>query len=406
MTSTMRPSGPACALLLLALALPAAPAGAQDTRPRLSFGGQIRPRFESRSPVEGSWDHFTSMRVRASLAARLEGDVKIFVQFQDVRLLGEEANTLGDFRADGLDLHQGYVELGAIPGPGGALRIGRQELALGEERLVGAVNWAQQARSFDGVRYTSPSLAGLKVDLFAMKLAENTAASQEHDRDFLGAWGALRLGAGGTLDLYGLFTTDSREAGTEERTFGALWRAEAGPVRIRVEGSVQGGTRGGEDVSAYMIAARAGTELPGIGTVTLWFDHLSGDDDPADGEVRVFSTLFATNHLYYGLADYFLNIPAHTGGLGLQDAAVKFSFAPLARTRLNVDLHRFRTARQGSLSTRTLGDEVDVTLRRPLSPGLGLMAGYSFVRAGTGMKELGRLSEDAHWFYVMLNAAF
>jgi len=34
------------------------------------------------------------------------------------------------------------------------------------------------------------------------------------------------------------------------------------------------------------------------------------------------------------------------------------------------------------------------------------MSGYSFVQAKDGMKELGRLSEDAQWFYLMFNAAF
>lgn len=57
--------------------------------------------------------------------------------------------------------------------------------------------------------------------------------------------------------------------------------------------------------------------------MTLWYDHLSGDDDPSDGTVRVFDTLFATNHKFYGLADYFLNIPVQTVGRGLQDLALK-----------------------------------------------------------------------------------
>jgi hypothetical protein len=390
--------------LLLALGVGATSLGAQEL-PKVSFKGQVRPRLENRSPGDGTWDSFTSMRVRAALAAEMEQGVKIFIQLQDVRLFGEEGDTKDDFRADNLDLHQGYLEFSDVPGVGGMLRAGRQEMPLGEQRLVGAVNWSQQGRSFDGVRY-SVSEAALKVDFFAMKLTEATSPARDFDSDFFGAWGKVATGEVGTLDIFGLFTRDAREGGADEQTFGALWRGDAGPVALRFEGSVQGGTRGEEDVSAYMMAFSADADLPGGGTVTLWYDYLSGDEDLGDGEAGVFNTLFGTNHGLYGFADFFTNIPAHTGGLGLKDAAVKFSFLPWENTRLNVDLHNFQTAQEGSLSTQSLGNEIDVTLNHTLSPGLALVTGYSFFQAKDGMMELGRLDENAHWMYLMLNAFF
>jgi len=183
---------------------------AQGTN-QVTFGGQVRPRFESRTPIDGSWNSFTSMRVRAALEARLEGNVRVFVQIQDVRLFGEESNTLSDYRADNFDLHQGFVELQEVPSLGGSLRVGRQEMAFGEQRLVGAVNWTQQGRSFDGIRYTIPASSGLKVDLFAMKLREDTSEEEGWESSFAGAYGTLPLGETGSLDLYGFLTTDTRD---------------------------------------------------------------------------------------------------------------------------------------------------------------------------------------------------
>jgi hypothetical protein len=356
--------------------------------------------------VDGSWDFFTSMRARASLEASLESQVRVFLQFQDVRIFGEESNTLTDYRADNFDLHQGYLELGAVPKVGGVLRVGRQEMALGEQRLVGAVDWTQQGRSFDGARYTTPAFGNVQFDLFGMKLRNETAATQEFDSDFLGAWGTLGLENLGSLELFGLFVTDSRDEGSALQTFGALWRADAGPLRLRVEGSLQGGSSGDEDVSAYMIGVSAGGDITDGGTLTVLYDHLSGDEVPDDGEWGVFNTLFATNHIFYGLADYFTDIPVHTGGLGLRDLGAKFSISPGTQTRLGVDLHHFRTAEEGSLSTRTLGNELDLTLTHRITRELGLTTGYSFFQARNGMEELGRLTEDAHWLYLMLNAAF
>ncbi len=374
--------------------------------PKVTLGGQLRPRLETRTPVRGSRDTFTSLRVRGSLEAHLEGGVRVFVQLQDVRLFGEEGNTLTDYRADALDLHQGWVELAEVPGIGGTARIGRQEMVFGEQRLVGAVDWAQQGRSFDGLRYTTPSLGGFKPDLFVMRLQEATASTQEDDATFFGAYGRLGLEEGGTVDLYALATTDSREEGTNEATLGALWTGGAGPVDFRLEGSLQTGERHGEDVSAFMVGGRAGTKVRETVTLTLWYDFLSGDEDPDDGEIGVFSTLFATNHPFYGLADYFTDIPLHTGGLGLQDAAVKVAWAPAPGTTLSADLHSFRTTQEGDLSTRSLADELDLTLTHRLTSALTVTGGYSFVDARDGMKELGRLEENAHWAYLMLNAAF
>ncbi len=375
-------------------------------QPEITFGGQVRPRMESRTPVDHSRETFTSMRVRVQLEALLASDVKVFIQFQDVRFLGEEGNTLGDYKADAFDLHQGYVEMASVPRIGGSLRVGRQALALGEQRLVGSVEWTQQGRSFDGLRYTAAAAGTVKLDLFAMQLQEKSSGTHDFDGDFLGAYGSIDMEHAGVVDLYALLTRDSREDGTHEQTFGGLWRGGTGPVDLRFEGSLQRGERNGADVSAYMVGARAEVEVHDGATVTLWYDYLSGDDDPSDDEVGVFSTLFATNHAFYGAADYFLNIPAHTGGLGLKDAAVKFTFDAGPKTGVRVDLHNIQTAKKGTLSTQSLANELDLTLTHRLSAGLTMVGGYSFVQANDGMEELGRLSENANWAFLMLNAVF
>ena len=390
--------------LLALLALPSL-LGAQASN-QVTFGGQVRPRFESRTPVDGSWNSFTSMRVRAALEARLEGNVRVFVQLQDVRFFGEENNTLSDYRADNFDLHQGFVELTEVPSLGGVLRVGRQELALGEQRLVGVVNWAQQGRSFDGLRYTAPSSGRMRVDVFAMKLREDPLGTQDWESSFAGAYGTLPIGDAGSLDVYGLLTTDSRENNGGELTFGGFWKGVAGPIDLRIEGNLQTGERNGTNVSAYMVGVRAGAQIHQSATATLWYDYLSGDDDPDDDEIGVFNTLFATNHTFYGLADYFLDIPVHTGGLGLRDAAVKFAFVLSPKTGLKVDLHNFQSAKEGDLSTRSLANELDLTLTYQLSSPLTVISGYSYVQANDGIRELERLSENAQWVYVMLNAAF
>ncbi len=390
----------ATAMTMTAALAPAA--AAQE----VELGGQVRPRIEVRNPVAGATEAFTSMRTRAQLRARLAPDVRAFVQLQDVRLWGEETSSLGDFSADGLDLHQGWVELGDRTGAFRAARIGRQEVALGGERLVGAVGWTPQARAFDGLRVTTGGQT-VRLELLAFQTAEGAAASVQEDGELAGAYGVWTVSEGRTLDLYGLFDRREAEVDTREATFGARYAASEGAWSYRVESSVQTGTRSGNDVAAWMAGVRAGrTFAAGRARLTLWYDYLSGDDDPGDGETGVFNTLYATNHKFYGFSDLFLDIPVHTGGRGLRDAAVKLAVTPRDGVRIGADLHSFRVAASGGGVDPRLGEELDLTLAWDYAPGVTLQGGVSYVLQGDGLADLERLGEDMVFSYLMLSAVF
>ncbi len=368
----------------------------------LRVGGEVRPRYEYRSPAGGSANGFTSMRTRVELSSGLERHVSAFVQLQDVRFWGEEANTLTDFRADNFDLHQGYVELRSAEEGGWRLRLGRQEVGFGEERLVGPVNWTQQGRSFDGLRAGRDGSFGA-IDAFAFVLAESAALGVPHESEFFGAYAQLEGIAGGALDLYSLHTHVAG-VGTNQATLGARYQAARGPWRYRIEGSYQLGDRDSATVRAFMVGARLGRMVADQIELTLWYDLLSGDPAPGDGRIEAFETLFATNHPFYGLADLFLDIPRHTGGLGLHDVALKLSATPQPDLRLTLDAHAFSVMRLGTLSSRRLGEELDLTARYRYSTSVVLEGGASYVRDGPGLVALGRLTEDLRFLYVMLTA--
>ena len=287
-------------------------AWAKDVR----FGGQVRPRFEFRDPVAQGHDTFVSMRVRAQIEALLDRDVGVLIQFEDVRLWGEETSTLGDFSADNFDLHQGYMDFKKNEGFRVSTRVGRQEISFGGQRLIGAVGWAQQGRAFDGIRLTAWPEGG-KVDLLAIRLGDSTAPASSENAYLTGVYYVVSRFEDTTIDLYSFYNRVSGMSGTDQITLGLRMVGKGGNIPYRVEGSYQFGDRSGEDVSAFMFGARAGLPVGGgKGIVTFWYDYLSGDDEPGDGKANVFDTLFGTNHKYYGFADLFRNIPVHTGGVG------------------------------------------------------------------------------------------
>lgn len=381
------------------------PASAQEP---ITFGGQVRPRFEFRDPdagAAGGADTFTSMRIRAHIDAALERDVRIFLQIQDVRLWGEETSTLGDFRADNFDVHQGYADLNRLGGSPLSVRAGRQEINLGGERLVGAVGWTQQGRAFDGLRISAASDRG-RLDLLGLRLAEATSNTIAANAALVGAYGVITRMKDAALDVYAFYNQASGAAGTDQVTLGVRYAANRPAYDYRFEASLQAGDRVGQEVAAFMFGARVGRKFAQKGKVTFWYDYLSGDDDPADGKIRVFDTLFATNHKFYGFADLFLDIPLHTGGLGLQDIAFKGSATPHADFTVGVDVHSFLLAKRGTQTSRHLGEEVDLTLTYGYARGVALTGGFAYVIADDAWADIGRLAENMAWGYMMMSAAF
>ncbi|KPJ90315.1 MAG: hypothetical protein AMS18_11315, partial [Gemmatimonas sp. SG8_17] len=230
-----------CRTIFLAgsFALPSV-AIAQD----ITVGGQVRPRFEYRNPLlitGGSAESWVSMRTRAHVTAKLDGNVTAFVQVQDVRFWGEESNTVLDFVADGFDLHQGYIEVRSDGPTEFSGRAGRQDVAFGGQRLVGTVNWTQQGRVFDGLMLGSAG-SGFKLDFFGSVIANDLTTTHDNDEYFAAAYGQWKKAGPGTLDLYGLYNsvpTDSVK--TSQVTMGARWWGQQGVIRFRLEGSYQTG---------------------------------------------------------------------------------------------------------------------------------------------------------------------
>lgn len=389
-------------LLMMPIVLLMMPRG--ETRAaEIVFSGQIRPRLEFRDPSpNGQDDSFTSMRVRAQMKSSLERDVSVFVQWQDVRLWGEEANTLSDFSADNFDLHQGYVDFGNVHDLPISIRLGRQEISLGGQRLIGAVGWTPQARSFDGMRITATP-GGHDLDLLGIRLADSTDPDIDNNAYLAGLYAQCPFSR--NRHIYLLY--NSAGSATDQFTLGFRQASKLAGFTYRAEAAYQTGERGGQDVAAFMVGVRAGRTVGKAG-LTLWYDLLSGDDDPADGETKVFDTLFATNHKFYGYADYFLNIPVHTAGRGLQDLAFKATYPVCKGTKLGVDLHSFLLAEKGGLDSGHLGEEIDVSLKHSYSENVACAAGFSYVLAADAFGDAGikRLGDDAKFAYFMTNVMF
>ncbi|HSJ23902.1 MAG TPA: alginate export family protein [Longimicrobiales bacterium] len=373
-------------------------AEAQDVR----LHGQLRPRFEQRDPnfpMAPLGD--VTMRTRLGVSAVLPEEIRLRLDIQDVLVWGGDAGTPGHLNT--AEIHQAFVDVGAL-GAGLAARIGRQELSLGNQRLISNNNWSQRGRRFDGVRGTLNEGA-IRGDAFAMRIAERGLGTGANAW-FHGAHARLGLTAADTLHLYGLYNRGrDMAASTDQFTAGGHTTVRAGGLGFSGEAYVQLGTRLDRDVSAWMASAGVDYSFD-AGRMALAGDFYSGDADPADGTAKAFDRLFGTGHGFHGYADLFTTLPAHTGQRGLLDAHLRTQWHLAERTDLELNGHLFRsTATPASASSR-FGEEVDVVVRHRLRTPLMLEAGGSFFRTGPAMTEVRGLADDLLFGYLMMTVTF
>jgi hypothetical protein len=352
------------ALLVTCLMFAAMPGTVQaqdeDEFPKIRFDGQFRLRAEGDGRTTGFKPDFATLsRIRGGARVGLMDWIRAYVQLQDARAWGSEINTLTDAGADNFDMHQGYAELGSTDAF--TARLGRQEAPLADERLVGAVGWSNTGRSFDGVRVLGVA-GGIGWSAFAYNVVERDSLltvglhpqlnQGVYDDGWLIGGFASKTFGDVNSELTALYDVDA----ITEKSYTVNLRLHGRSGVVLYEGA--GAYQGGPSRSAYFGSGRLGVAI-GKGTIAAQVDYLSGDDDPASGDIESFTTLYATNHKFYGIMDYFLAPRLQLDGAGLVDAVLRGSLDTGTNTRLSLDLHRFNTAKKRGGET-ALGTELDL----------------------------------------------
>ena len=346
--------------------------------PKFRVDGQFRLRFEADGRTAGVDPDFAVLsRVRIGGGVVLADWIDVYARIQDSRAWGDELNTLTDASADRLDLNEGYVVLGS--GPGFRAKLGRQQVKIADERLVGAVDWTNTGRSLDGARLSGRagqfdwSAFWMNIrerdSLLAIGLDPQLNQGINDDGWLIGGFASTTIG-----DLVAELTLlVDRKAVTEE-SYTTNLRVHGSSSGILYDGA--GAWQTGPDRSAWFASGKLGYGWSG-NSIAAQLDYLSGDPDPDDGETRAFNTLYATNHKFYGYMDYFLALPAQLDQAGLVDAMLRGAWGATPTTTVRVDLHRFWTAEERNGETG-LGTELDlvgawnVLPRANLAGGIGL----------------------------------
>ena len=305
---------------------PAAPASPSDELNSrlptwLRFSGEIRLRGAG---ILGDFfkpdsnDAYMLSRLRLNMQVKPKPWMSFYFQAQDAHVIGaSQTGSLPPLQQDTIDLRLGYVEFGQEDKNLRRMRIGRQELAFGEERLIGPANWLNTPRTFDGLSGTF-RVKGFRLDAFAASVVkihdgqfnENTPGN--YISGFYSAFSKLIPQA--TLEPYFFWrrqsglTTERHILGVSNfGTLGFRWVGKS-PLNTdyAAEMAKQAGALGSDTINAWAGHWLLGYTFAGKSfkpRLLAEYNYASGDKSPADGRRGTFDQLFPSAHDLYGLTD-------------------------------------------------------------------------------------------------------
>jgi alginate export protein len=395
----------------------------------LKVGFQYRGRGEGPSGIgfsQGSSNSYYLNRVRVEASIIPTSWMRFFLQGQDAQVFAYGAAKPSSM-VDTFDLRQAYVDFGKPATRGLSLRVGRQELIYGGQRLVGASEWGNVARSFDAARlvFFRP---GIKADVFASSVVQSEQGRFDHHKpgeNFYGTYVVLdKLVTKATLEPYFFWKTLPRVAGERGDTAdsdvftGGVRFVGKLPLRFdyTLEVADQWGSFASDRLSAWAGTYQVGWTINASELkprLHAEFSHASGDSSSQDGRRGTFDQLFPTNHAYYGIGD-------QVGWRNMRNVKLGFEFNPVKKVRIQTDFHEFYLASTqdglynaggarivlNRLATSShVGSEADFQLVYLISKELSVGAGVGHLVPGEYLKQSGK--NGGYTFpYLMWNVKF
>lgn len=384
-----------------------------QVKAQFSLSGELRPRteyshgFGTLAAEDQKPSIFTSQRTRLNFDYKMDL-LKVGLVLQDVRVWGNQAQSVSneDFA---VSIHQAWAEMNL--GKSLTLKVGRQELAYDDQRILGNSGWAQQARSHDVAVFKYEK----KVNVH-LGIAHHESANRKNNiyngpdayKDLQFIWINRKTDK---FNLSFLFLNNGKPVMslTEQKskysqTFGS--HAEVSVDKVAFSGNFYYQT--GEDganksLNAYNLLAEATYKISDKSQFNLGYEILSGSDYNQTQKNNSFTPLYGSNHKFNGFMDYFY-VGNHLNNVGLSNGYVKFATSK-NKTALNADIHFFASsAKISETADNYLGTELDLTLTQTLNPVTKIALGYSQMFGSKSLEILkgGSAAAFNNWAYVMI----
>lgn len=271
-------------------------AAAQAELQNVEVGGSIRIRgnyFDIDDNVFGGVARagediaFVEQRTRLNFKADFTDDVSTFIEFDSYDTWGEDFRSnfmtgIDGRGGDNVELYQAYIEVNNAWGLPVRTRIGRQEIELGSEWLIGNQDVSSRftGLSFDGIR-TTYATDMFSVDLLSLKLSETFADFADGDVNLYGIYGSYIGLEDWQFDLYWLYLMEdeiARNTGAPVTNAGLASVGFPGPIAKNTDIHTIG-LRGAGTFGAFDLEAEVAYQFGEIDRVNTSFLGLFGDDD-------------------------------------------------------------------------------------------------------------------------------
>lgn len=277
--------------------------------PYLSFGGELRERFETYSNPNfaikaPAHDAYLLQRAMLHADLHLNDYVRGFLQLFSMQRLGVRG-VPSTTDIDQLDVSQAFIDLRA-PTPLGdepTLRSGRQEVLFGYQRLVSVREGPNVRRSFDGFRL-SDAWNGATLDVVALRPVQDEIGAfndySNMNQSLWGTYATVPVWGGLKADLYWLgyendHATYLGKTGEERRqSFGTRLFGTARGWDWNEEAVLQFGSFRDQDIRAWMLASAVGytfSDIPWLPRLGFECNASSGDH-PGSGSLGTYNGLF------------------------------------------------------------------------------------------------------------------
>jgi hypothetical protein len=380
----------------------------------LRFSGEFRDRLEERTSwgfASGVNDGYDLTRLRLAFDVIPVSWLNIFVQSQDSRAFGmESAHISGSYR-DPMDLRQIYLEFRSDHS-WIALKVGRQELNLGDQRFVGSGDWGNVGRTFDTARLTLTNKQyGAAVSFLASSVVvANMNGFNWHNpgQNLYGAYSSLtKLVKKATIEPYLLLKTNplvtagNGTTGSDYTyTVGARW---VGKLPHRFDYKTEMGRQFGH-YAAQTIDAWGGywgvgytAALPLNPRFYSEFTYGSGTRNPNSGTYGTFDEFYAINFPNYGLTD-------QIGWRNMKHIRSGAEARPTKKLKVNLDYHYtwldsafdnlyntfgalYVKAPTGGAQSLNVGAEADAFGTYQITRGFSVLAGIGHLFPGAFLRE-------------------
>jgi hypothetical protein len=395
---------------------------------QLNVSAEYRPRTELRHGFKTMFNNgdesafFTSQRTRLNFDFNTK-QTKYMLSVQDVRVWGDHFQLSAVSQQ--IMLHQAWAEY--LFNPKLSLKVGRQELIYDDARILGNVDWAQQARAHDLALLKYEGDFKIHVGAAFNQMAENlknTFYPVTNYKTMQFVW--FNKGFS-NLNLSLLFLNNGIQHEDNSNPLSGIVRKTVfsqtfGGRATYVKGMLSLATaayytRGvdaqSRDLSAYYASVEATYKISKIFNFVAGYELLSGTSDfekisnPTNYVNRSFNPFYGTNHKFNGHMDYFY-VGNYLNKNGLNDIYGTLNYKK-DKISLGCTLHSFAAANKvratnGDEMKPWLGFEADVFAALDLNEQVRLSVGYSQMFGSETLEQVsgGSMKTNNYWAFAMM----